>query len=105
VRRVYLLTRWPGRPDWIGDRASDSIYAQARDDLRRLDRSTAQRILHKLKWLSHNFSDLTPEKLTGELRGFYRLRVGSYRVIYTADQEERQLVIHLIGHRRDIYKR
>ena len=78
---------------------------QASDELRRLDKPTGQRILHKLKWLSQNFNDLTPEKLTGELRGFYRLRVGSYRVIYTVDQQEHQLVIHLIGHRRDIYRR
>ena len=78
---------------------------QASDDLRRLDKPVAQRILHKLKWLSHNFNDLMPEKLAGELRGFYRLRVGGYRVIYTVDQEEHQLAIHLIGHRRDIYKR
>jgi mRNA interferase RelE/StbE len=51
---------------------------QASDDLRRPDKPTAQRILHKLKWLSQNFTDLTSEKLTGELRGFYKLRVGSY---------------------------
>jgi mRNA interferase RelE/StbE len=81
------------------------LMPAAADDLRRLDRPTSQRILNKLKWLSQNFSDLTPEKLTGELRGFCRLRVGSYRVVYTADQDEHQLVIHLIGHRRDIYKR
>jgi mRNA interferase RelE/StbE len=78
---------------------------QASDDLRCLGKPIAQRILHKLKWLSQNFNDLTPQKLTGDLRGFYRLRVGSYRVIYTVNQEEHQLVIHLIGHRRDIYKR
>jgi mRNA interferase RelE/StbE len=81
------------------------LMPAAANDLRRLDRPTSQRILNKLKWLSQNFSDLTPEKLKGELRGFCRLRVGSYRVIYTADQDEHQLVIHLIGHRRDIYKR
>ena len=80
------------------------LMPQAADDLRHLDRATAQRILNKLKWLSQNFSDLTPGKLTGELRAFYKLRVGSYRVVYTADQDEHQLVIHLIGHRRDIYK-
>lgn len=78
---------------------------QAADDLRRLDKPTAQRILNKLRWLSQNFSDLTPDKLTGELREFCRLRVGNYRVIYTADREEHQLVIHLIGHRRGIYRR
>ncbi|MEA1872789.1 MAG: type II toxin-antitoxin system RelE/ParE family toxin [Chloroflexota bacterium] len=78
---------------------------QARDDLSRLDKPIAQRILHKLKWLSQNFDDLMHERLSGEFRGFYRLRVGSYRVIYTVEQEEHQFVIHLIGHRRDIYKR
>jgi mRNA interferase RelE/StbE len=78
---------------------------QASDDLGRLDKPTAQRIVHKLKWLSQNFSDLVPAKLTGELKGFYRLRVGGYRVIYTVNQEEHQIAIHLIGHRRDIYKR
>jgi mRNA interferase RelE/StbE len=75
------------------------------NDLRRLEKSIAQRILHKLKSLSQNFAGLTAEKLTGELRGFYKLRAGSYRVIYTANQEEHLLVVHLIGHRRDIYKR
>jgi mRNA interferase RelE/StbE len=78
---------------------------QAANDLRRLDKPIAQRILHKLKWLAQNFNDLTPNKLTGELRGFYKLRVGSYRVIYTTNQEEHLLMVHLIGHRRDIYRR
>lgn len=78
---------------------------QATNDLRRIDKSIAQRILRKLKWLSQNFNDLTLEKLTGALRGFYKLRVGSYRVIYTVNQEEHLLVVHLIGHRRDIYRR
>jgi len=77
---------------------------QANDDLRRLDRPVAQRVLHKLKWLSQNFSEVTPRRLAGELKAFYKLRVGSYRVIYTVDEERHELVIHLIGHRRDIYK-
>jgi len=78
---------------------------QAINDLRRLEKSIAQRILSKLKWLSQNFNNLTPNKLTGELKGFYKLRVGSYRVIYTANEKEHLLVVHLIGHRRDIYRR
>ena len=81
------------------------LMPPASHDLRRLDKAVAQRILYKLKWLSQNFDDLTPEKLTGDLRGLYRLRVGNFRVIYTADHAEHQLMIHLIGHRRDIYRR
>jgi len=78
---------------------------RAVDDLRRLDQAIAQRIVHKLKRLSQNFDELTPEALSGELKGFHKLRVGSYRVLHTANREEHLLVVHLIGHRRDIYKR
>lgn len=84
---------------------SIAFMPQAADDLRRLDKPVAQRILHKLKWLAQNTNDLTPETLAGELRGLYRLRVGSYGVIYTANHEEQLLMVHLIGHRRDIYRR
>jgi mRNA interferase RelE/StbE len=77
---------------------------QAIGELRRLNKKTAQRILHKLKWLSQNLGELTPEKLAGELRGFYKLRIGTYRVVYTVNREEHLLTVHLIGHRRDIYK-
>jgi mRNA interferase RelE/StbE len=78
---------------------------QAVTELRRLDKPIAQRIINKLKWLSHNFDDFTPQPLSGELKGFYKLRIGSYRTIYTANRGERLLMVHLIGHRRNIYKR
>ena len=79
--------------------------SQAANDLHRLDKPVAQRVVKKLRWLSENFDDLAPETLTGELRGFYKLRVGSYRIIYTANQRQHLLTVHLIGHRDDIYKR
>ncbi|MBC7344612.1 MAG: type II toxin-antitoxin system RelE/ParE family toxin, partial [Clostridia bacterium] len=63
-----------------------------------------QRILAKLKWLADNFADLAPEPLGGELKGLFKLRVGSYRVLYSFDREKRVIYVHLIGHRRDIYK-
>ena len=81
------------------------LMPQAVKDFHHLDKPIAQRVVNKLKWLSQNFDGLTPEPLTAELRGSYKLRVGSYRVIYTANQEKHLLVVHLIGHRRDIYKR
>ena len=78
---------------------------KAIDDLSRLDRTVAQRAISRLKRLSQSFEELTPEPLAGELKGFYKLRVGSYRVLYTANQADHVLVVHLIGHRRDIYRR
>lgn len=80
-----------------------AFVPEASRDLRMLDRSVAQRILNKLRWLSQSFDHLTPETLTGEFKGLYRLRVGSYRVIYTAHRPDRVLTIHVIGHRRSIY--
>jgi len=78
---------------------------QAADDLQKLNKDVAQRVVSKLKWLSQNFDDLTPDVLTGELKGLYKLRIGSFRVIYSANRDAHLLTVHLVGHRRDIYKR
>ena len=77
---------------------------EARDDLAGLDKPIAQRIFNKLCWLAENFEVITPETLTGEWKGLFKLRVGSYRAIYTVDRAERHLTVHLIKHRREIYK-
>jgi len=78
---------------------------QAADDLQKLNKVVAQRILNKLERLSQNLDTLTPEVLTGEFKGLFKLRVGGYRVIYSANRDEHVLTVHLLGHRRDIYKR
>ncbi|MEW6034090.1 MAG: type II toxin-antitoxin system RelE/ParE family toxin [Chloroflexota bacterium] len=77
---------------------------EAIDDLRRIEKAAAQRILRKVKWLSQNFDTLSPEALSADLRGLFKLRVGSYRVIYEAAEKDRLLTVHLVGHRKDIYR-
>ena len=42
--------------------------------------------------------------LRGELKGLFKLRVGSYRVFYSFDREKRTIYVYLIGHRQEIYK-
>ena len=78
---------------------------EAVDDLRHLDKAVAQRILRRLRWLSDNFDTVTPEVLNAELKGLFKFRVGSYRVIYEVKRNERLLTIHFVGHRKDIYKK
>jgi mRNA interferase RelE/StbE len=56
---------------------------EAAEELASLDKSIAERILKKLKWLAENFTNLTPEPLSGGLKGLFKLRVGSYRVLYS----------------------
>jgi mRNA interferase RelE/StbE len=42
--------------------------------------------------------------LTGELKGLFKLRVGDYRIAYSIEEKKKLLTIHLIGHRREIYR-
>lgn len=78
---------------------------EAIEEFRHLDKAVAQRILRRLRWLSENFDSVIPEAFTAELKGLFKLRVGSYRVIYEVNRKQRVLTIHLVGHRRDVYRR
>lgn len=80
------------------------LMPEALEDLAKLDRPIAQRVLDKLRWLAQNFDRLTPQPLRGEWRGVYRLRIGSYRAFYTVDRAERRITVHLVGHRREVYR-
>ncbi|MCA2686049.1 MAG: type II toxin-antitoxin system RelE family toxin [Microcystis sp.] len=61
------------------------------------------RILNKIAWLAINFEQITPLPLTREWSGFYKLRVGDYRVIYEFDRESRIIIIIRVGHRSEVY--
>ena len=75
---------------------------QAEEDLGRLDKPIAQRVLGRIRRLAENFEALTHQPLTGRWRGVYKLRIGDYRALYT--HGEGQIVIRAIGHRREVYK-
>jgi len=70
-----------------------------------LDKPIARRIVRRINWLAENLDDLQPEALAGDLSGFLKLRAGDYRILYEILREEQTIVIHLIGHRREIYRR
>lgn len=73
-------------------------------DMRRLDKPVAHRILTRLHWLAENFNDITPVPLKGEWSGFFKLRVGDYRVLYEIVEEEALIFVLRIGHRREVYR-
>jgi len=77
---------------------------QALEDMEALDLRVARRVREKLEWLAENFDNIAPEPLHGEWRGFFRLRVGDWRAIYTVDKEQRLIIVHAVGHRSSIYK-
>lgn len=81
------------------------ILETASQDLARVDKSTGHRIVLRINWLAANLESIRPEALAGNLAGLYKLRVGSYRVVYEILSGEDTIVIHAIGHRREIYKK
>jgi mRNA interferase RelE/StbE len=72
-------------------------------DLAKIDRTNQLRIARKIKWLGENFEQITPLSLTGNLSSFFKLRIGDYRAIYTIARSQKNIIIHQIGHRREIY--
>lgn len=77
-----------------------------RKDFKKIDLQDQKKIVKTIrKKLTTRPKDFG-RRLRGELRGFWRLRVGEYRVIYEI-QEDRVLVyVVLVGFRRDeeVYK-
>ncbi|HEY0658439.1 MAG TPA: type II toxin-antitoxin system RelE/ParE family toxin [Pyrinomonadaceae bacterium] len=73
-------------------------------DLENLDKSMAHRIARKIKWLAENAETIQPKGLQRNLAGLAEIREGDYRIIYEIIHAEEIVVIHFIGHRREVYK-
>ena len=74
-------------------------------DLEQLDKVVAKRVVEKMNWLAENLDKIRPQKLTGELRGLYKLREGDYRIIYEIDSKKKVVIIYRVAHRKDVYKK
>jgi mRNA interferase RelE/StbE len=76
---------------------------KAIEDLRSISVKVQSQILKKINWLGLNFEQVQPKGLAENLAGFYKLRVGDYRVLYEIDAELEVIAIARVGHRREIY--
>jgi mRNA interferase RelE/StbE len=72
-------------------------------DLRALSKKTILRVLKRIEQLKDDPRPRQSIKLTGAER-LYRIRVGDYRVIYEIDDNEGQIAIIYVRHRRDAYR-
>ncbi len=70
--------------------------------LDRLPDEVAERILKKLATLETAPRNPDAKKLKG--RPAWRVRVGDYRVIYEIDDSLRQVLVIVVGHRREVYR-
>ncbi len=81
------------------------ILEAAARELARLDKPVGRRIVERINWLATNLDNIRLETLTGDLSGLYKLRVGDYRVLYEILYDEQVIVIHAIGHRKEVYRK
>lgn len=62
-----------------------------------------------LNWIKKNLIDCENpfehgKELKGNLKGFWRYRVGDYRIITEIYQDKFVILVINVGHRREIYK-
>jgi mRNA interferase RelE/StbE len=50
------------------------------------------------------FTDLDIKQMKGEWKGFYRLRVGKIRLIFSVSNDSDDIEVYVIGARGDVYK-
>ncbi|TKB55825.1 MAG: type II toxin-antitoxin system RelE/ParE family toxin [Nitrospira sp.] len=81
------------------------LLGTATKELAKLDKSVARRIIERVNWLAENLTSVHLKALTGEFEGLFKLRVGDYRVVYELIHNEQAIIVHVIGHRREIYRK
>ncbi|MGJ5675668.1 MAG: type II toxin-antitoxin system RelE family toxin [Nostochopsis sp.] len=76
---------------------AQEVYASA-------DQALAKKIAKCFEYLEKN-PRFHPniKALKGDFIGYYRYRIGDYRVIYQVDDDSNQVMITTIVHRRDAY--
>ena len=80
------------------------VTTEARDSIVHLDSTVRRRVLEKLAWFKDHVDDVVPVPLAASMRGYFKLRVGDWRIVYSADVGTHTIVIHLVDRRDQIYK-
>ncbi len=81
------------------------FLGKALEDLKRIDRAHQKIIKAKLLILAKNPAVLKNniKKIGGAEDNLYRLKTGSYRVIFRREEDQLVIIIVRIGHRKEIY--
>ena len=79
------------------------ILKTAEKSLERLHSDVQRRVYQALVSLEDNPRPSGIKALQGDHPG-YRLRVGSYRSLYTVDDQKQTVSVYKIGHRKDVYR-
>ena len=84
--------------------ASYSLFLKpsAVKELEALPIAQRRRVVTRIRGLAAEPRPHGSEKLSGEEK--FRVRQGTYRVLYTIDDTKREVVVVRIAHRRDVYR-
>jgi len=80
-----------------------ALKSSAEKEFFRLPDPVSDRIFRKIKALGTDPRPNGCKKLIGG-RNAWRIRIGDYRVIYTIDDESREVEVTRIAHRREVYQ-
>jgi len=81
------------------------LTKDSRDFYLKAQKSLAKKINRAIEYLQTNpYKHNNIKKLTGKLKGFYRYRIGDYRIVYEIDDNQKEVRIILITKREDVYK-
>jgi mRNA interferase RelE/StbE len=72
------------------------------EDFKKIDRPNQQRIIRAVRDKLSTEPKAYGKPLAGDLKGFWRLRVGQYRVIYQVLESEVTVYVIKVGYRRDM---
>jgi len=81
---------------------SVNILRRAQKQLAKIDRQSQKHIIETIQALANTPRPFGCKKLSG--RAAWRIRVGSYRIIYEIHDDQLLILIVEVGDRKDIYK-
>jgi len=81
---------------------SIEILRVAQKQLAKIDRARQQQIIDAIRLLADNPRPAGCKKLTG--RTAWRIRIGTYRVIYEIHDDRLLVLVVTIGNRKDVYR-
>lgn len=80
------------------------LTGKAQKQINGLDQQDQSRIKKAITEKLMVNPDYFLEPLTGDFTGYYKFRVGNYRLICSKENEELTIIIVELGHRREVYK-
>ncbi|MCK4850406.1 MAG: type II toxin-antitoxin system RelE/ParE family toxin [Phycisphaerae bacterium] len=80
------------------------VSRRARDALLKLTKKLQRRLITAMQNLAHDPRPARCKKLAGQ-GSMYRIRLGTYRIVYQIQDDELLVLVLRIGHRSEIYRR